>query len=85
MLFKRCLEIGSANTIKLINWWHKWAIWAVANGKMFVLLFRCWEIIKSISLIKLTQSNLFRILFIEKNSWGWGGLMKRDLTEMVGN
>ena len=39
MLLKRGLEIGSANKL---NWWHIWAIWEVANGKMLVLLFRCW-------------------------------------------
>ena len=42
MLLKRRLEIGSTNMIKLIGWWHKWAIWEVANGKMLVILFRCW-------------------------------------------
>ena len=66
-----------------LHWWHKWAIWEVANGKMLVLLFRCWQIIKSNSSIKLTRSNLFRIQLIEKNNWG--GLMKRDLREMIGN
>ena len=65
MLLKRGLEIGSANKIK-----HKWAIWEVANDKMLVLLFRCWQIIKSNSSIKLTRSNLFRVQFIEKNNWG---------------
>ena len=39
MILKRGLEIGSANKIKLED---KWAIWEVANGKMLVLLFRCW-------------------------------------------
>ena len=39
MLLKRGLEIGGPNKIKL---WHKWGIWKVANGKMLVLLFRCW-------------------------------------------
>ena len=39
MRLKRGLEIGSAN---MTNWWHKWAIWEVANGNMLVLLFRCW-------------------------------------------
>ena len=34
--------------------------------------------------IKLTPSNLFRIQLIEKNYFG-GGLMKRDLREMIGN
>ena len=38
---------------------------------------------KSNSSIKLTRSNPFRIQFIEKNNWG--GLMKRDLREMIGN
>ena len=33
--------------------------------------------------MKLTRSNLFRIQFIEKNNWG--GLMKSDLREMIGN
>ena len=36
------------------------------------------------SSLKLTRSNLFRIQFIKKNNWG-GGLMKRDLKEMIGN
>ena len=39
MILKRGLEIGSANKIKLE---YKWVIWEVANGKMLVLLFRCW-------------------------------------------
>ena len=39
MILKYGLEIGSANKIKVV---HKWAIWEVANGKMLVLLFRCW-------------------------------------------
>ena len=43
---------------------------------MLVLLFRCWKIIKSSSSIKLTQSNLFRIEFIEKNKF-WGANEKR--------
>ena len=51
---------------------------------MLVLLLRCWYIIKSNSSIKLTQSNLFRIQFIEKNNFE-GGLIKRDLREMIGN
>ena len=69
-----------------LNWWHKWAIWEVANDKMLVLLFRCWQIIKSNSSIELTESNLFRIQFIEKiEKNNWGGLMKRDLREMIGN
>ena len=39
---------------------------------------------KSNSSIKLAQSNLFRIQFIQKNNFG-GGPMKRDLKEMIGN
>ena len=31
MLLKRGLEIGSQTRL---NWWHKWAIWEVANDKM---------------------------------------------------
>ena len=69
MLLKCCLEIGCANMIKLINLGHGWAIWEVANGKMLVLLFRCWQIIKSNTSIKLTRSNLFHIQFVEKNNW----------------
>ena len=82
MLLKRCIEIDSAN---MINWLHRWAIWEVANGKIFVLLFRCWSIIKLNSLTKLTRSNLFRIQFIDKDNWGRGRLMKRDFREMIGN
>ena len=50
---------------------------------MLVLLFRYWLVIKSNNSIKLTRSNLFCIQFIDKNNWG--GLMKRDLREMIGN
>ena len=39
MLLERGFEIGSANMIKLVA---KWAIWEVANGKILVLLLRCW-------------------------------------------
>ena len=53
-----------------LNKWHKWGIWEVANGKMLVLLFRCWQIKKSNTSVKLTRSNPFRIQFIEKNNWG---------------
>ena len=66
MLLKRILKIGSAS---MINWLHKWAIWEVANGKILVLLFRCWKIIKLYP-IKITRSNLFCPQFIEKNNWG---------------
>ena len=38
MLLKRGLEIVSE---RKLDWWHKWAIWEVANDKMLVLLFRC--------------------------------------------
>ena len=61
MLLKRGLEIGSENMIKLVA-----LIWEVANGKMLVLLFRCCQIIKSNSSVKLTRSNLFRIQLTEK-------------------
>ena len=44
---------------------------------MLVLLFRCWQIIKSNTSIKLTRSNLFRIQFIEKNNWMGGANEKR--------
>ena len=37
---------------------------------------------KSNSSIKLTRSNLFRIQFVEIIG---GGLMKRELREMIGN
>ena len=36
MLLRRCLEIANANMIKLIDWWHKWAIREAANIKMLV-------------------------------------------------
>ena len=67
MLLKRGLEMALQTRL---NWWHKWVIWEVANGKILVLLFRCWQIIKSNTSIKLTRSNLFRIQFIEKNNLG---------------
>ena len=50
----------------------------VANGKILALLFICWLIIKSYSLRKLTQSNLFLLYFIEENNnWGGEGLRKK--------
>ena len=32
MLLKRGIEISRAKT--LFNWFHKWAMWEVANGKI---------------------------------------------------
>ena len=32
----------------------------------------------------MEQSAVFRLQFIQKNNWG-GGLMKRDLSGMIGN
>ena len=42
MLLKRGLEIGSANMIKLVAKMGYLGLWEVANGKILVLLFRCW-------------------------------------------
>ena len=36
MILKRGIEIGSVNMIQLVT------IWEVANGKILVLLFKCW-------------------------------------------
>ena len=58
----------------------------VANGKILALLFICWLIIKSYSLRKLTQSNLFLLYFIEENNnWRGEGLMKKILRQAIGN
>ena len=58
----------------------------VANGKILALLFICWLIIKSYSLRKLTQSNLFLLYFIEENNkLGRGGTKEKILRQVIGN
>ena len=42
MLLKHGVEIGSANMIKLVAKMGYLGLWEVANGKILVLLFRCW-------------------------------------------
>ena len=44
-----------------INWWHKWAILEVPNGKMLVLLFRC-----LIILLDFQQKSSFAETFLSK-------------------
>ena len=53
------------------------ALWEVANGKISVLLFTSWWIIKSFSSMKLTRINLFRLYFTEKTIEREGTNIKR--------
>ena len=45
----------------------------VAVGKISVLLFTRWKVIKSYSSVKFPRSNLFCLYFIEKDNWGANG------------
>ena len=83
MLLKRCIQISRAAKT-CVNWWHKCAMWEVANGKISVLLFTSWQIMKSYSSQKLTKSNLLCLCFIAKYDW-WVEQMERDLREVIGN
>ena len=51
-------------------------MWEVANDNIAVL----YKIVKSHYSIKLTWSNLFRLYFIKKNSWG-GGVANGNILE----
>ena len=48
-------------------------MWAVANGKISVLLLTSWYILKFYSSIEFTLSNLIRLYLIEKDHWGANG------------
>ena len=59
-------------------------MWKVAIGKILVLLFICWKIMKSYSSIKLTRSNPFCLYFMEKNNWV-GGRKEKYFQELIGS